>query len=310
MPARVNRKERRSRATDSTGTKETMVAVMKGGMIFPKRAVMCCSALAWASVGSRYSVGWNPTRPPNSLPVSTPVKNRLAKRAAFKIIFLSPLPDPFPRACRRWSSVADHDRLSDVAVIVKLIQHEVREIRPADLPKPAATICNHPVVATLGLVGVARRAHDGPVQSTPSDRLLLALFVLEHGPHEETEHEEPVEEAAVPTPAVSGVQDGHAHQTLNAVALHHLHDVLGTLRKQGRGSPGIGGPKCTHDRVLTLHCRMHGLGIERVALYDPKTLVPPQDSRGVSRQGRRLVASLWRPSDQVPTEAARGSDDQ
>jgi hypothetical protein len=58
----------------------------------PKRLVMVRSARAWASVGSSYRAGWNPTNPPNSLPVSTPASNRLRKRIAFRVksLFSSP----------------------------------------------------------------------------------------------------------------------------------------------------------------------------------------------------------------------------
>jgi hypothetical protein len=58
-------------------------------MIFPKRLVIAASALAWAPVGSTQSAGWKPTKPPNSLPVSTPVSGRLRNRVAFSTISLS-----------------------------------------------------------------------------------------------------------------------------------------------------------------------------------------------------------------------------
>jgi hypothetical protein len=65
---------------------------------------------------------------------------------------LPPLSGSFSEARRQARSVTDHYCLANVVLVVELIHHKLREVRPAYLPDPA--VRDYPVVAPSKLVGV------------------------------------------------------------------------------------------------------------------------------------------------------------
>jgi hypothetical protein len=124
--------------------------------------------------------------------------------------------------CNESSSVTDHRRLMQVAILTQLSEHESRYIFPGYRCSSVRIPAEKDPVLTRGrFVGEPGRAHDHPLQTASPDYLLLTVFVLVLVIYYEGQDDPVVEETAVPL-AVASPDSGEANQPAYAVLLHSV----------------------------------------------------------------------------------------
>src|SRR5215212_7107171 len=211
--------------------------------------------------------------------------------------------------CNESSSVTDHRRLMQVAILAQLSEHESRDVLPGYSCGSVSIPAEKDPVLTRGrFVGEPGRAYDHPLQTASSDYLLLTVFVLVLVTHYEGQDDPVVEETAVPL-AVASPDAGEANQPAYAVLLHRVDEVCSTGREKSRGLPAAR-PQSREHGVLSLHGSLDRLRIQRVPLQYARTVVSGCDGSGVASQGRHFVAHFQRLVQQDPPRAPRRADDQ
>ena len=154
-------------------------------------------------------------------------------------LYTSPSRDPsvgyFLTCYKEFSSVTDHRRLMNVAILCQLSEHESRDVLPRYSGGSVRISAEKDLVLTRSrFVGEPGRPYDHPLEATAFDYLLLTVFVGVLISHHEWQEDPVVKETAV-SPAVTGPDARDANQPAYAVFLHCTDEVCGTGREKGGG---------------------------------------------------------------------------